>query len=361
MPNKQYRLMIFWGFCALNLCLSKEECTVPQEDETTCGCAATSRRRPESIVEIDEPDDKTTENSLNTAPSFKYSKAVNIVDDSDCTHQMVEIPGGKFIMGTNDPIFHADGEHPARWIEIDTFYMDAHEVSNAEFERFVNANSYKTEVSGLWIEIDTFYMDAHEVSNAEFERFVNANSYKTEFPDRMDHPVVHVSWNDAVAFCTWMDKRLPTEAEWERACRAGKQERLFSWGNKFTPNNQYRANIWQGTFPKEDTGLDGWAGRCPVTSFPPNGYGLYNMLGNVWEWTNDWWQVSHSPSLETNPRGEKRGEKKGFKEGGYLFETKGYCYRYRCAARSQNTPDSSAGNLGFRCAADKLPHYLKKL
>ncbi|XP_035226744.1 formylglycine-generating enzyme-like [Stegodyphus dumicola] len=168
----------------------------------------------------------------------------------------------------------------------------------------------------------------------------------------MDHPVIHVSWNDANSYCKWKEMRLPTEAEWEYACRSGLHNRLFPWGNKQMPRDQHYMNIWQGTFPINNTKEDGYVGTAPVTSFPSTGFGLKNIVGNVWEWTNDWWTIHHSPEDQYNPTGPESGNDK-VKKGGSFMCHKSYCYRYRCAARSQNTPDTSAGNVGFRCASSQ--------
>uniref|UniRef100_A0A2K5WPY7 Sulfatase modifying factor 1 n=1 Tax=Macaca fascicularis TaxID=9541 RepID=A0A2K5WPY7_MACFA len=280
--------------------------------------------------------------------AHRYSREANapgsVPGERPLAHsKMVPIPAGVFTMGTDDPQIKQDGEAPARRVTIDAFYMDAYEVSNAEFEKFVNSTGYLTEVAAApwWLPVK------------------GANWRHPEGPDstirhRPDHPVLHVSWNDAVAYCTWAGKRLPTEAEWEYSCRGGLHNRLFPWGNKLQPKGQHYANIWQGEFPVTNTGEDGFQGTAPVDAFPPNGYGLYNIVGNAWEWTSDWWTVHHSVEETLNPKGPPSGKDRVKKGGSYMCH-RSYCYRYRCAARSQNTPDSSASNLGFRCAADRLP------
>uniref|UniRef100_A0A8C7EFE7 Sulfatase modifying factor 1 n=1 Tax=Nothoprocta perdicaria TaxID=30464 RepID=A0A8C7EFE7_NOTPE len=207
--------------------------------------------------------------------------------------QMVAIPGGMFTMGTDEPKIPQDGEGPARRVHINTFYMDQYEVSNEDFEIFVNSTGYVTEAEKFG---DSFVFEGmlSEEVKSEIHQAVSNTM-------RMDHPVLHVSWNDALAFCTWAGKRLPTEAEWEYSCRGGLENRLFPWGNKLQPKGQHYVNIWQGVFPTNNTAEDGYKGTAPVTAFPPNGYGLYNIVGNAWEWTSDWWVIHHSADEARNP------------------------------------------------------------
>merc|ERR1712168_463084 len=175
---------------------------------------------------------------------------------------------------------------------------------------------------------------------------------------RMDHPVVHISWNDAYEYCKWSGKRLPTEAEFEFACRDGKENRLFPWGNIEIPKKGHKMNFFQGKFPTTDLGTDGYYSTCPVTTFgAQTKTGLRNIVGNTWEWVADWWTTTHTSSPKNNPIGPTSGTDKVKKGGSYMCSTD-YCYRHRCGARSSNTPDSSASNLGFRCASDLLPEYL---
>ena len=183
---------------------------------------------------------------------------------------------------------------------------------------------------------------------------------------REDHPVVHVAFEDVEAYAAWAGKALPTEAEWEFAARGGLDGAMFSWGNEFTPDNHYMANTWQGPFPYRDQGLDGFVGRSPVGSFPPNGYGLYDMIGNVWEWTTDWYSDHHPPKAEgpccvpRNPQGglqalsydptqpSIRIPRKVIKGGSYLCAPN-YCRRYRPAARHPQMIDTGTCHIGFRC------------
>ncbi|KAG8436075.1 hypothetical protein GDO86_007251 [Hymenochirus boettgeri] len=314
-----------------------------------------------------------SESTSHHGAAFKYSREANEPESSKKTtqaqvyDQMVLLPSGVFSMGTNEPAIPQDGESPARRVNLDSFYMDIYEVSNKEFAKFVKATGHVTEAEKFG---DSFVFEGliSEDVKSNIHQAVaaapwwlpvkGANWRHPEGPDsnisdRMDHPVLHVSWNDASAFCKWAGKRLPTEAEWEYACRGGLENRLFPWGNKLQPKGEHLANVWQGEFPTQNTGEDGYVQTSPVTAFSANGYGLYNMVGNAWEWTSDWWNTHHTADETTNPKGPSSGKDKVKKGGSYMCH-KSYCYRYRCAARSQNTPDSSASNLGFRCAASAV-------
>nr|CAB3266704.1 sulfatase-modifying factor 1 [Phallusia mammillata] len=287
-------------------------------------------------------------------------------------NSMQLIPQGTFTMGTDEMITR-DGEGPARQVTLDEFYMDTYEVSNLEFAHFVKETGYVTEAE----KFTTSFVLENLISKEELAKItqavasspwwlpvVGADWLHPAGPDTtikglLNHPVLHASWNDAVKFCEWAGKRLPTEAEWEKAARGGLQNRLFPWGNKEYPKGQHMVNIWQGKFPETNTAEDGFAATCPVDAFPPNKYGLYNTVGNVWEWVSDWYTVQHDPNPAKNPKGPPTGQVKVKKGGSYMCH-KDFCYRYRSAARSENSADSSSSNLGFRCAANKLPEYLKK-
>jgi len=278
---------------------------------------------------------------------------------------MVLLEGGTFLMGSEDPFaYPADGEGPVRQVEVAPLWIDAFAVSNADFSRFVEETGHVTEAerfgwsfvfAGL---LPDDFPPTQAVAEAPWWRKVEGADWRhpegpqTELEGRMDHAVVHVSWNDAATFCTWAGKRLPTEAEWEFAARGGLEGRVFPWGDELEPGGEHRMNVWQGTFPSENTRADGFLGSCPIDAFLPNGYGLYDTTGNVWEWTADWFHSTfRRRDTRRDPKGPARGTNKVQKGGSYLCHHS-YCRRYRVAARQGSTPDSSTGNVGLRCVRD---------
>ena len=280
---------------------------------------------------------------------------------------MVSLSGGEFLMGTagmeQNPL---DGEGPIRKVTVQPFAIDIYAVTNRKFKEFVNQTSYVTDAEKYgWSFV--FHLLINEpkklqvesiVKNTPWWMVVQGASWKrpegpgSSIEHRLDHPVIHVSWNDAVAYCEWSGKRLPTEAEWEYAARGGESGTIFPWGNELIEAGRHRCNVWQGEFPIENTKEDGYISTAPVDAFEPNGFGLYNVIGNVWEWCADWFSTVHPKGeLLDNPSGPKNGKVKLIKGGSYLCHSS-YCNRYRIAARSANTIDSSTGNMGFRCVVD---------
>lgn len=284
-------------------------------------------------------------------------------------HQgMVRLDGGPFLMGTDyAEAFAQDGEGPVREIQLSPFWIAAHPVTNGEFERFVKETGYVTEAERYgWSFVFWSHVPADRFNHLVVDtvaaapwwcKVPGARWNAPEGPGsalhtRADHPVVHISWNDALQYCQWSGHRLPTEAEWEYAARGGLVQKLYPWGDKLRPNGEHRCNIWQGEFPRHDTADDGFSGTCPVQAFPPNGYGLYSMTGNTWEFCSDWFSPAfHVDGPRINPQGPADGEAKVMKGGSFLCH-KSYCNRYRVAARSSNTPDSSTSHMSFRCALD---------
>jgi len=279
--------------------------------------------------------------------------------------EMLALVGGRFLMGTDYPYgFPADGEGPVRPVELSPFHIDVAPVTNAQFEAFVRATGYVTEAEQFgWSFVFWLHLPRERfaelvtdtVAAAPWWCQVPGASWKTpEGPGstlegRERHPVVHVSWNDSQAYAAWAGKRLPTEAEWEYAARGGLEQKLFPWGDELTPEGRHLCNVWQGQFPRHDSAEDGYSGTCPVDAFPANGYGMYSAAGNVWEWCADWFSSDTSATVGTNPKGPLSGENKIMKGGSFLCHAS-YCNRYRVAARTSNTPDSSSSNIGFRCA-----------
>lgn len=308
---------------------------------------------------------------------------------------MVWIPGGDFYMGTND-LESYPVERPAVKREVKGFWMDETEVTNAQFSEFVEATGYVTvaERKLEWEELKkqlppgtpklseeelqpgslvfsppNYPVPTHDHNISLWWKWVQgANWQHPEGPGstikgKENHPVVHVAYEDAEAFAKWAGKRLPTEAEWEYASKAGREHERYAWGNEFKPAGVFMANTFQGDFPHQNLGQDGFLGTSPVKSFPPNGYGLYDMIGNVWEMTSDWYDAltfqriaGNAPSLDSmvskcyNPSNPYAIEK--VIKGGSFLCADDYCINYRPSARQGHAVDSGSSNVGFRCVRD---------
>jgi len=296
---------------------------------------------------------------------------------------MVWIPGGAYLMGSND---HYPEEAPAHRVKVDGFWMDRHTVTNAEFKRFVEATGHVTLAERPASAED--YPDARPEmlvpSSVVFEKqpgpvdlarervwwtyvagadWRHPRGPKSSLAGLWHHPVVHVGFEDAQAYAAWAGKALPTEAEWEFAARGGLEGAEYTWGNEFAPGRRHMANTWQGEFPWQNTLQDRYEWTSPVGSFPANGYGLFDMAGNVWEWTTDWYQehakIEHACCTMANPRGGDpeasadpreplRIPRRVMKGGSYLCAPN-YCRRYRPAARMAQPIDTATCHLGFRC------------
>jgi formylglycine-generating enzyme len=260
---------------------------------------------------------------------------------------MVLIKGGQFRMGSDDGM---PFEAPVHEVSVRSFWMDTHEVTVAEFANFVAATGYKTDAERFG------WSGAFSLKDGQWQKTSGANWRHPDGPDSKatdDEPVCQVSWNDAAAYARWAGKRLPTEAEWEYAARGGLVQKTYSWGDNLRPSGKPVANWWQGNFPERNTGEDGFVTRAPVKSFPPNGYGLHDMIGNVWEWCSDWYaDDAYATSGHDDPKGPGHGDERVIRGGSWMC-AENFCSNYRVAARSHATPDSGMNNLGFRCVRDE--------
>jgi formylglycine-generating enzyme required for sulfatase activity len=296
------------------------------------------------------------------APSVPQASAPNLTG-------LLRLEGGSFLMGSESPeAWPQDGEGPVREVVLPPFWISPTTVTNAEFLDFVAATDYRTEAERFgWSFVHHSQLKKtqrsrlakNRVTGLEWWFAVEGATWWHPFGDERDvetagllnHPVVHVSWSDAAAYASWRGLRLPTEAEWEYAARGGLVQKTYPWGDELTPAGKHMCNIWQGVFPKKDTGADGYRGTAPVRTFEPNAYGMHNMVGNVWEWAADWFHPSlHRAQGNTNLQGPPFGERRVLRGGSYLCHVS-YCNRYRCSARTANTPDSSTGHIGFRVAS----------
>ncbi len=313
---------------------------------------------------------------------------------------MIWIPNGKFLMGSRDG---KEDEKPVHAVELSGYWMDATEVTNAMFQQFADATGYVTiaertptrddfaRLTDVSLIKDEDLVPGSICFNPKFDREMvkqlrdnqgNVNwpyavwmlqkganwrhphGPESSIADKLNHPAVHIAWPDAVAYCEWSGKRLPTEAEFEYASRGGLQQREYPWGDKLQDSDQWPLNIWQGEFPEEHHVRDGFELTAPVKTFRPNGYGLHDMSGNVWEWCADWYQPEYySDSPRRDPHGPRDsfdpnepGLPKRVQRGGSFMCNANYCLGYRCAARMKGEPSSGAFHCGFRCVLSPSEH-----
>jgi len=306
--------------------------------------------------------------------------------------EMTFVPGGTFRMGSDH---HYPEEAPAHRVSVDGFWIDRTPVTNRQFKEFVNATGHVTTAEmvpdakdypgalpKMLFSGSLVFAPKPRITNpkdwGQWWTFMKGASWRHPYGPKSnlvgldDHPVVHVSYSDALAYARWAGKDLPTEAEWEFAARGGLDGQEFAWGNTLTPDGRHMANTWQGDFPTQNLREDGFERTSPVTGFPPNGYGLYDMIGNVWEWTSDWWSDRHEPDaakpccVPHNPRGGRADQsldpcqssiripRKVLKGGSHLCAPN-YCRRDRPAARHAEPVDTSTSHVGFRCVRRDRP------
>lgn len=380
MKNKTYWIFGILTISIISISFGYTKLLVSDKKErTTLECPKTLTNQTESALF------QPTVSNTTAPPTNKTPKG------------MSWIPGGEFSMGSsveNEGLCGIKGVTkdavPIHQVYVDGFYMDKTEVTNDQFEAFVKATGYVTlaEKKPTQEEYPTAPIEnliAGSVvftptsSKVQLDNYMQWWTYKSgadwrhpegatsSIKGKGNYPVVQVSWEDAVAYAKWAGKRLPTEAEWEFAARGGKKGELYAWGNTLKPKGKFQANIYQGKFPieKGDTGEDGYIGIAPTAQYAPNGYGLYDIGGNVWEWTNDWYsdmyysELSKSGEIIRNPKGPSTtsdptepGAAKKVQRGGSFLCTDQYCTRYLVGTRGKGEYKSPANHIGFRCVQD---------
>jgi sulfatase modifying factor 1 len=335
------------------------------------------------------------EGNLPARPGLSRAALTSVTPSGKVSHEgMVWIAAGTYAMGAQDKEGRPD-EYPAHQVRLDGFWVDANEVTNAQFRKFVEATGYITtaETNPDWEELKkqvppgtpkppdsvlvasslVFTPPDHPVpldDVSQWWSWKKGADWKhprgpgSNITGKDNYPVVQVSWNDAQAYAKWAGKRLPTEAEWEYAARGGLKDKPYPWGSEDITTGKPKANTWQGNFPNRNTQWDGYYGAAPVRSFAPNGYGLYDVAGNVWEWCNDWYDANYYASLgghvTNNPAGPSSGNDpmepntpKRVVRGGSFLCNAAYCKGYRVTSRMKTSPDTGLEHTGFRCVASE--------
>jgi formylglycine-generating enzyme len=339
-----------------------------------------------------KPVERTVTSPAISPNAFERTVANTAAPPADAPDGMVWIPGGEFSMGAQDPpelddvgMQATEDSRPIHRVYVDGFWMDTTVVTNERFDAFVKATRYVTVAERAPSAKDfpgappenliagsvMFSPTHHPVPlNDHFQWWSYVGGASWRHPDgpgsswrgRNAYPVVHVAYEDAVAYATWAGKRLPTEAEWEFAARGGLTGKPFVWGGEFRPGGHWMANTYQGTFPMNDRGADGHAGISGVALYPPNGYGLFDMAGNVWQWVSDWYrpdyysQLAASGGVARNPQGpassydpSEPSDRKRVNRGGSFLCTDQYCSRYMVGTRGKGEISTGTNHLGFRC------------
>ena len=344
---------------------------------------------------------EASKGQLIIAQSLKNSNDTSYINVSDCFHQeisdsMVFIEGGIFLMGASDKKMALKREFPKHEVKVNSFYMDIHEVTNAQFSKFVKATHYKTiaerplnwEVFKKQLPPNTpkprdeflqpgsmVFHPKKGITNlvdfSQWWQWVKGANWKhpqgpeSSIKGKENHPVVHICYTDAVAYAKWCGKRLPTEAEWEWAARGGLKNKVYPWGNEFLSQGKDNCNYWTGIFPTKNTASDGYEGLAPVMNYNANGYGLFDMAGNVWEICSDWYDEHYYASFPkneiiNNPKGPKTWhypiepyDPKHVIRGGSFLCNKSYCSSYRVSARMPYSQDTGMSHTGFRCVKSK--------
>lgn len=290
--------------------------------------------------------------------------AFNNISSQPANYNYIDLQSLTFWMGNDDNnAYPADGEGPPRKVTCDSYAISAYAVTNEQFTEFVSQTGYISDAEKCgWSFVFHLFIDEEKRAGLSIPeglpwwlQLSGANWAEPEGPgsgicDRMNHPVTHVSWNDAAAYCQWANARLPTEAEWECAARGNRSEQRYPWGDVLEPGGQHRCNIWQGDFPNTNTAEDGYSGTAPVNAYQPNGLGLYNTCGNIWEWCADWFSPNyHRVTRNENPIYMVPTGVRSIRGGSFLCHAS-WCNRYRVAARSAISPDTSTSHCGFRVA-----------